>query len=496
MEWPLLKFLIADAFEYTVYGDPEIAIGGLSSNSKKVSPGDLFIAKRGRTVDGATFIEEAVRAGAVAIVAEQYHPRFPHIVQIVTRDIGRLEAHLAKRFYRHADEELFLIGITGTAGKTTISFLIRHLFEELGVPCGLIGSIGSCIKGEWTSSSHTTPDLLTTHSLLRRMVDEGCRVCAMEVSSIGLDQGRTLGLEFDVAIFSNLTREHLDYHHTMQAYGEAKAKLFRFLGKGNKHFEKIALLNGDDPYHAMLTKQCNVQVRTFGFSEDCFMQAKDLALHLTGMSVRLYAQGEKWEIQSSLIGRHNAYNLFAALGAGEAWGFSISEMVCVLSSFSTVPGRLERVENAAGFHIIVDHAHKEDALLQVLRTLRECAPARIITVFGCGGDRDRTKRPRMGAIAERLSDEVIVTSDNPRSEDETTIAVHIVQGMAKPERARVVLDRKKAIQQAIALARPSDVVLIAGKGHEKEQIFSNYAIPFDDVKIAKEMCAALPLKVQ
>lgn len=460
--------------DLVVYGERAIPITGLSSHSSDVAPGHLFIAKRG----GAAFVEAAVRAGAVALAGEEFLESFASLPQLIARDIGALEVALAHRFYERPQEKLFLIGVTGTAGKTTTCHAIHYLFEQLGVPCGCIGSLGPTM--------HTTPDVVTNHALLYRMVKEGCGACAMEVSSIGLDQKRTSGLEFDIALFTNLTHEHLDYHKTMQAYGEAKAKLFSALRPGAKPYDKTGIVNADDPFSRTLARVCPARVRTYGMRQDAHVRGEHMEVRLHGLTLGVREGQEAHVLRSRLLGRHNAYNLLAAISALRAWGAPLCRIVSALEAFPGVPGRLERVPNAAGKHIFVDYAHKEHALANVLRALREQTPGRLITVFGCGGDRDVQKRPKMAAVAERLSDLVIVTNDNPRTEDPEKIAADILRGFKVPGRVRTLLDRREAIHQAIKEATSEDIVLIAGKGHEKGQIFSDRVEPFDDVEVAKE----------
>lgn len=488
MELVKLKKLLKDIPNIFVRGSKEIEITGISCNSKLIAPGNLFIAKKGLKFDGAQFIPEAAASGAIAIVTDMYQPFFPHLVQIIAEDVATVEVMLAQEFYNHASRHLFLVGITGTNGKTTTSYLIKHLFDGMGASCGLIGSIESIVGRHTFPSALTTSDVVTNYKLFHEMVEEGCESCVMEVSSHALDQQRVRSIEFDIAIFTNLTPEHLDYHHTMESYAQAKEKLFSSLVPGEKPFSKIALLNKDSPYAQQMQDACSSKVLTYGIETACDLQAKEICLSTKGTRGVLHYQKEAYPFTTHLIGRFNVYNLLAAIGAGIARGFPIVQMLEVLSTFHKVQGRLEPVENARGLHIFVDHAHKEDALANVLKTLKEIYNKKIITVFGCGGNRDSAKRPKMGSIAESFSDVVIITNDNPRSEDPLQIISQVLSGLKQPSRAHIIPDRREAIRLAIALCTPEDIVLIAGKGHETYQIFSNGTVAFDDRQVAQEAC--------
>jgi UDP-N-acetylmuramoyl-L-alanyl-D-glutamate--2,6-diaminopimelate ligase len=481
MEQIKLTQLLHHISAVEIKGSQDIEITGLSSNSKQVAPGNLFIAKRWFNVDGAKYIPQAILAGAAAVLTDRYDPTYSHITQLISSDVLAAEAALSVAFY---PSRLFLVGITGTNGKTTTSYLIRHLLEKKEGKCGLIGTVEWNTGNQTYPSSNTTPDLLQNYKLLYEMAKNSCQSCAMEVSSHALDQGRVRGFEFDVGILTNLTQDHLDYHPSMQAYGAAKAKLFAS--------SKVAVINADSDAAAQMLKACTGERITYGIEQPCDLQASGITLTSQGMQFTASFQGKQQRICSPLIGRFNLYNLLAAIGAGLAKGLTLEEIAESFKDFFQVPGRLERVPNSQGLSIFVDYAHTDDALSNVLKTLQEMKKGRLITLFGCGGDRDRNRRLKMGAVAESLSDLVIVTSDNPRSEDPEAIIHGILTGMQSPKQALVIVNREEAIQKAIQLMMQEDLLLIAGKGHENTQVFSSGTIPFDDLAVAEKACYQLP----
>ena len=483
-----LKKLLKNISVQAIKGSKEIEITGLTSKSRRVAPGNLFIAKKGLTADGAKFIPDAIAAGATAVLTDLYDPFYPDITQIIHPDVAAIESAIAKEFYSSPEDSLFLIGITGTNGKTTTAYLIRYLLEKRGERCGLIGTIEWIVGQHVFPSCQTTPDLLQNYKLFHDMVSSGCKACVMEVSSHALDQGRVESIEFDVAVFTNLTQDHLDYHKTMEEYGKAKAKLFSNLKRGNKKFIKTAVINADSFYCEQVVSDYSGASIRYGIDQPCDLKAS--AIHLTpgGMKFDVDYRGQTEKVTSPLIGRYNVYNILAAAGVGLAHGWGLNEISEILKDFSQVPGRLERVPNAHGLHIFVDYAHTEDALANVLMTLQELKKGRLITVFGCGGDRDKLKRPKMGAIAEAFSDLSIVTSDNPRGEDPEEIIRAILTGLKRPGEALVVVDREEAINKAVQIAAPGDILLIAGKGHENTQVISGQTIHFEDKAIAMAAC--------
>jgi UDP-N-acetylmuramoyl-L-alanyl-D-glutamate--2,6-diaminopimelate ligase len=488
MEPVKIRKLLKNIAVQAVKGSKEVEITGITSNSKLVAPGHLFIAKKGLTVDGARFISDAVAAGAVAVLTDLYDPFFPHITQIIHPDVPAAEAVIAKAFYASPSDRLLLVGVTGTNGKTTTSYLIRHLMEKRGKCFGLIGTVEWIVGHHIFPAEQTTPALLQNYKLFHEMIAVGCEGCVMEVSSHALDQGRVAPLEFDIAVFTNLTQDHLDYHKTMEEYARAKAKLFTSLKAGIKPFPKVAVVNADCAYSLQMMAECTAERILYGIDGPCDLRASSLCLSAEGVEFDIAFRGTECHFRSALIGRHNVYNLLAAIGVGLAQGIPLSACATALEDFSKIPGRLERVPNTVGLNIFVDYAHTEDALLNVLKALWECKKGRLIVVFGCGGDRDAPKRPKMGEVVEAHADLAVITSDNPRSENPEAIIRAILPGLKHPERAMVIVDREQAIWHAVHSAHTGDTILIAGKGHENFQIFSHHKIPFDDRDIAAAAC--------
>lgn len=471
-----LKKVIKDIEFSMIKGSKEAEILGISSHSKSVAPGFLFIAKRGKKSDGADFIADAILAGAVAVVTDLYNPFYPHIVQLIHPHVDEIEGLLAQNFYKDPSKELFLVGITGTSGKTTTSYIVKHLLEISGMT-GLMGTIEIDTGLHRIASSLTTPEITTTNKLLKEMVQYGCKSAVMEVSSIGIDQKRVDRLDFDVAVFTNLTPEHLDYHPTMESYAEVKRGFLRSI-------EKVVIMNRDSDYYDFMKEDLKAEVITYSTQEtSAHFFADQIAMTTIGTTFQLHAEGKSYPIEIPLIGLHNVYNVLAAIAVAHTKGISMKKIIPRLMTLMTIPGRLERVEE----NIFVDYAHKPDALENVLITLKGLPHKRLILVFGCGGDRDPFKRPRMAEIAEKYADEVIVTSDNPRSEDPKKIIEAIVSGFHQ-KRFIVEEDRKSAIERAISMAEADDIVLIAGKGHETGQTIGSTIFEFDDRIIAKEMC--------
>ncbi len=471
-----LKKLLQHFPNLPVKGAKDILLTGVCSNSKCVVPGNLFIAKKGLTHNAANFIPEAIAAGAVAIITDFYDPLLSDVVQILHPSPADIESEVAAAFYQYPASKLFTVGVTGTNGKTTTTYLIKHLFDFLGTPCGLIGTVEWIVGAQTLPATHTTPDILTNQKLFHEMCSNGLFAVAMEVSSHALNQKRVQGIHFDVGVFSNLTHDHLDYHKSMEHYATAKAQLFKQ--------SKVAVVNHDSPWHAWMLQDCKASIITYGVDQPSDLMAQNIVLSEKGIECILAYRGEKQKFQINLIGRFNLYNFLAAVGVGLARGFSLTEICSAMQAFRAVRGRLERVENPYGYQIYVDYAHTDDALKNVLTTLREIVRGKLITVFGCGGDRDPSKRCKMAAVSEKFSDETIVTSDNPRNEDPEAILREVLTGFSPHFHPHVHLDRKEAIVQALNLAKPEDIVLIAGKGHEMYQIFAHKTIDFDDRKVA------------
>jgi UDP-N-acetylmuramoyl-L-alanyl-D-glutamate--2,6-diaminopimelate ligase len=466
----------------------DVEITGLCNNSKLAAPGFLFFAKKGTKQHGNTFIMEVKAAGAAAVATDLFDPFLEGMVQIIHPDSVALEALLAERFYDYPSRKLFSVGITGTNGKTTSAYLIKHLLDSMGMSTGLIGTIEWIIKENVFPSSLTTPDTITNQKLLHEMVSAGCQSVVMEVSSHALDQKRVSGIDFDVALFTNLTQDHLDYHLTMEEYAKAKAKLFSSLGKKTdfkKPYPKIAIVNQDDPWAQEMIKDISVRPISYGLLEKADVRAEEIRLSANGSDCVICFKNKRIPFKSSLIGKFNIYNVLGVTAMAAAMGWDLEQVLSILSTFKTVPGRLERVENEEGRSIFVDYAHTEDALKNVLETLKQLSSARVLCVFGCGGNRDKQKRPKMGATAEQLADVIFITSDNPRGEDPEAIIQEILAGIQNKEKTFVEVDRKKAIELAISQMQKDDILLIAGKGHENYQVFSHHTIHFDDRIIAK-----------
>ena len=488
-----LKKLFKDLKDVQIKGAKDPELSGICSNSKLVAPGNLFIARKGLVSDGSHYIAEAVQAGASAILTDMYDPSLKNIVQVIHSDPAKLEGLLASMYYKFPSEELFLVGITGTNGKTTTSFLVKYLLDHLEEKnlTGLIGTIEYIIGQQRYQAIRTTPDVITNQKMLREMCKQGCQSAVMEVTSHALDQGRVSQIHFDVAIFTNLTIDHLDYHGSMEEYCKAKNALFRTLGVNRS--EKIAktppcaVVNGDSPWLEKMIEGCKTKILTYAIENTADLKASEIKLTPEGTEFMLQYQGNEYQVTIPLVGRFNVYNCLAAIGALLVHGNQIEKIIDLLSRCPSVSGRLEPVPNSDNLKIYVDFAHTSDALENVLECLNELKTGKIITVFGCGGDRDKSKRPLMAAVAENYSDICIVTSDNPRTEIPEAICKEIVSGFKTQDKHIIEIDRKKAIQKAIELASPDDIILIAGKGHETCQIFAHKTIEFNDRKVAKEI---------
>jgi UDP-N-acetylmuramoyl-L-alanyl-D-glutamate--2,6-diaminopimelate ligase len=477
------------------------AVASIAYDSRTVTAGALFVALRGEQTDGAAFAGQAVAKGAIAVVSEGADPSGCPVPWIQVED-GRLAlAMLASHFHRHPSREMRVVGITGTNGKTTTAYLVREIFEAAGVSCGLMGTVEYRIGHEVREAARTTPEAADLQRMFREMADAGCGACAMEVSSHALALKRADGTRFAAAVFMNLTRDHLDYHEDMDRYFAAKRRLFELLPDGAP-----AVVNVDDRRGAQLAAQLPRCV-TYGVDKPADVMPVALPASLAGLSFDVRTPGRVLQIRSRLAGRFNVYNLLAAAAAGVALELPEAAIESGLAGVEAVPGRFQIVSSATDdVTVIVDYAHTDDALKNLLEAVRPIATARMTTVFGCGGDRDRSKRPLMGAVAARLSDIVVITSDNPRSEDPEQIIDEIERGIAPPpDRARQagstpvgqraaplwwrMTDRRAAIDRAIAEAGPGDVVVIAGKGHEKYQIIRDRVLPFDDVAEAQDALA-------
>ncbi len=478
---------------------PEVQVTGLSLDSRGINEGDLFLACAGTAQHGIHFVDQAIAKGAVAVAIEP-------TAESAGRDLAEydvpafwvdnlhlLASELAGRFYGHPSREMTLVGITGTNGKTSVSQFIAQAIAEVS-PCGVIGTLGSGLYGELSETGHTTPDAVSLQEQLAQMIESGARHVAMEVSSHALDQGRVNGLYFDVAVFTNLSHEHLDYHGDMETYAAAKRRLLELPGL------RKAVINADDAIGRdwLTAIPDGVQAISYGMeggegeelNPDLF--ADKLQLDDTGLSMRVLSPWGEGRLQTTMLGRFNASNLLAALGALLSLGLAFDDAIARLGRVKTVPGRMERFAAPGHPLVVVDYAHTPDALENVLLALREHTRRRLWCLFGCGGERDREKRPKMGQIAEALADSVVITDDNPRRENPCNIIEDILGGIENPDAIYLNRDRAQAIAHAVGLGREGDVILVAGKGHETEQQIGGQRISFSD---REEVARLLGLEV-
>jgi UDP-N-acetylmuramoyl-L-alanyl-D-glutamate--2,6-diaminopimelate ligase len=454
-------------------------ITGICDDSRLVKPGDLFIARPGHKTDGSKFIQQAVSRGAAAVVSSAATGDCP-VPQIILPDPAAAASPLAHIFHRHPDRQVRTLGVTGTNGKTTTAYLIRHILNKMNQRCGMIGTVETDDGKFSREAEMTTPGAIQVAELLATMRNNGCRACAMETSSHALDQGRVSGLNFAGGAFTNLTRDHLDYHQDMDRYAAAKARLFQSLDE-----RAVAVVNDDDTWSERMVENCRARQVRFGFGPRAHYRAQDVALTSQGSKFILSTPDGSTEVRMGLIGRHNVANaLTAAALVGEVFALNVHQIAACLADAAGAPGRLQPVRCGQPFSVMVDYAHTDDALEQVLKALRPLTSGKLRVLFGCGGDRDRTKRPLMAAATERRADCIYVTSDNPRTEDPGEIIRQIVAGFANPTGKPIFVepDRRAAIGKILFDSRPGDVVLIAGKGHENYQIIGQTKHHFDDVE--------------
>jgi UDP-N-acetylmuramoyl-L-alanyl-D-glutamate--2,6-diaminopimelate ligase len=466
-------------------GDAGQAVAGVTHDSRRAGAGTLFVAVRGLVTDGNRFVEAARRKGAAAVVSEE--PPQPGIPWIRVADAREALAVLSAAVLGRPADALELVGVTGTNGKTTTTHLIDAALRAAGRKVGLVGTIGYRVGERVSEAVRTTPESSDLQALFAQMRDAGCSHAVLEVSSHSLALRRVHGCAFRVAVFTNLTRDHLDFHGDMDAYFAAKRVLFDTLLRSDGH----AVINADDDRSVELAAVSRGRVWSYAVGKPADLRAERLALSLEGTRFRAVTPVGSLEVATPLLGRFNVENVLAALGAALALGVPGEAALRGVASVQGVPGRLERVQAGQDFSVIVDYAHTDDALKNLLETVRELGPRRLITVFGCGGDRDRTKRPLMGAVASRLSDVALVTSDNPRGEPPEAIVEEILRGMngGRGAERHVVIDRREAIARALELAGPGDAVVIAGKGHETYQVLRERSVPFDDRQVARELLA-------
>ncbi len=478
-----LEHLIKAVRPVKISGPLDRDITAICYDSRKVVEGALFVALPGEKADGTQFIDAAIDRGAAAIVSEK--PGLTtRATAIEVTNARHALADLAAAYFRQPSHRLKIAGVTGTNGKTTTTFLLKHILDTEFLRCGLIGTVRYVIGERELPAHRTTPESSDVQDLLWQMRSAGCKSCAMEVSSHALALDRVRGVEFDVGVFTNLTQDHLDFHRTMDAYFKTKAGLFSGIRDQQKKKGR-AIFNSDDRYGTRLADRFarEMEVITYGVGRSAQFRASDVKMDFGGTTYQLEALGKNYLVRMPLIGGFNVYNSLAAIAAASALGVNVRNAVQALAAAPAVPGRLQAIPAQKPFRVFVDYAHSDDALTNVLKTLRELNPARLIVMFGCGGNRDREKRPKMAAAVDAIADHAIITSDNPRKEDLLAIIEDIKVGFRRLQ-PEVVPDRREAIFHAIAMAQPRDIILLAGKGHESTQEFADHTVPFDDAAIA------------
>jgi UDP-N-acetylmuramoyl-L-alanyl-D-glutamate--2,6-diaminopimelate ligase len=480
----LLHELIDVLPAYKAVGESNPPISHLAMDNRKVEKGSLFFCIRGYTVDGHTFAKQAEEAGAAAIVAEE--DLNVSIPVIKVRDSKRAMALISASYYHFPSTRMHMIGVTGTNGKTTTTHLIQQILTDHQIETGIIGTMYMKYKGKQVEVKNTTPDALSLQHGFADMCEMGVEAVTMEVSSHALEMGRVHGVDFNIGVFTNLTQDHLDFHKTMENYGRAKGLLFAQLGNGyGNDKQNIAVLNCDDAHFDQIATMTAVPILTYGLSEHADYRAINVHIHESGTDFQLVKGNDIYDISLKLPGRFSVYNALAAITAAAASGVPITSIINSISNVQGISGRFEKVDVDSPVHVIVDYAHTPDSLKNALETIKEFAKKKIAVVVGCGGDRDRTKRPEMARIAEELADYVYLTSDNPRSEDPQAILEDMEKGLSKNTYS-VIENRKEAIYTAVRQAKKDDIILIAGKGHETYQIIGNTTYDFDDRLVAKE----------
>jgi UDP-N-acetylmuramoyl-L-alanyl-D-glutamate--2,6-diaminopimelate ligase len=493
---PKLADYFSEGEILAVKGSLDRPISGLVSDSRRAVPGTLFFALPGRRTDGANFIDEACNRGAVAVVTAKMPAHPPAKVTFIQVADPRVAlARVAQRYYKFPDRDLTVVGVTGSSGKTSVAHLLRHLLNG-DRRVGLLGSVHYDLGARTVPSFRTTPESVDTFGMMAQMRDAGCRQMVMEVSADGIDRHRVLGLQFGAAVFTNLTRDHLDDHRTLDAYFAVKSRLFN----GDTGAPpKIAVVNLDDPYGGKLADTIArdypaVRLVTFGENSSATVRAEQVALNSTHSTFRLVWPGGTLDVASPLVGRHNVSNLLAAIATAWALGRDPLVLLARLRAFKGVPGRMERIDEGQPFNVLVDYAHTEDALRRALGMLRAITPGRLFVVFGCGGGRDRAQRPHMVRAVQEFADFAYATADNPRAEGLAQIFADMRAGVAAPEKIGWIDGRRRAISLALDNARAGDCVLIAGKGHESYQEFADTVVPFDDRQVVRELIAGKTLQ--
>ncbi len=481
-----LQALLSNIDTINIDGKTDVEIKGIAYDSRTVKPGWLFVAVAGDRVDGTEFITEAVSKGAVAVVFENTLRLGAGVVHVQVQRARRALAEIANAYFGNLSSEMRVIGITGTNGKTTTAFMIRDILRDGGFLPGLLGTVAYEHGGRSIPASRTTPEAPDIHALFQQMKASGCDSVVMEVSSHAIALQRVHGIAFSTTVFTNLTQDHLDFHKDMDTYFNVKAELFQSM---ERRHDRAAVINIDDPWGRKLVEErkLDADVVTYGFSERAMVCASDARIDAHGTCFEVSTPWGDARIGMQLLGRFNIHNALAALAAGGLAGVELARMARTLENIQSIPGRLELVPNRKGKKVFVDYAHTDDALKNVLATLREICKGRLVVVFGCGGNRDRGKREKMGRVAAALADYSIVTSDNPRNEDPGAIAADILRGFDRPEQFEVMLDRRVAIEKGIRAIGRKDILLVAGKGHESYQETKGAIVPFDDRETVREI---------
>ena len=492
----LLSSLI-EGSSLKLVGKADIDVTGITYHSKKVVAGNIFVCLQGHYTEGSKFISEAIANGAVAVVTDKELSNIEGIAQVLTTNPLEVLSFLSAKYYDFPSNKLNVLGVTGTNGKTTITYLLESIFETAGMPTAVIGTINYRFGKEILQPDTTTPLSSDLQFLLDKVVKKQIKTVLMEVSSHALSLNRVDNVEFDAAIFTNLTRDHMDFHKTFEEYFAAKLKLFKSLEqKAEKDRIKFAIINNDDSWGEKIPELIKSKTITYGLSQKSDVYPSEIKYDSSGTSFTLNYGDLNIRIKSDLVGRHNIYNILATCACALNFGLTPESVQKGIENLKAVPGRLEKVECGQPFTVVVDYAHTDDALKNVLKTLKEIASGRIITLFGCGGDRDRSKRPIMGETAVTLSDYTIVTSDNPRSENPEKIVFDIEVGIRRTgnEKYEIILDRKEAIKRALQIAKKNDIVLLAGKGHENYQIIGTQKIHFSDKETVEDELSEKKIK--
>lgn len=478
-------------------GVSETKIYDVTADSREVRQGSLFFCISGTHVDGHDYVEDAIRKGAVAVVAERQISVSADITVIYVREVRRAMEDMVPYFFDYPSQKLRMVALTGTNGKTTTTHIVAHILHHAGYKTGVIGTIHALVGDKELPTHNTTPDVIDLQRLLQLMVEEQVTHVCMEVSSHALVMGRVAGCEFDTAVFTNLTEDHLDYHKTMDNYAKAKSILFQMVSeKGQSKKKKAAWINSDDPYASVMMAAVSDKeicpVATYGMEKDAVLTAFDNQFTGKSSSFKLKFDEKTYSIETKLAGRFNIYNTMAAIGAALSEGISVEDIIEALADFRSVPGRFELIDEGQPYAVVVDYAHTPDGLEKILYTAQEITKGKVIIVFGCGGDRDRMKRPIMGGIAAKLADVIVITSDNPRTEDPVEIIKEVAAGVEpvvkdeENKKYKIISDRRSAIRYAISVAGKDDMVIIAGKGHEDYQILKDRTIHFDDREEARK----------